>query len=405
MIDQEMNSLIKKKAVDFSKDILGPILYDFCAKLHWHLEQNVVQEQDDSRVLFMARAGLRLHYLYQLYRQLNNLPLICLESDLYISRLSCVKGCLTNDFDYVSSIIVEEYKNKPIVDVFRRIIDIDLCLASEWQNIPTSDLAFRQIYGEDSKNSQIIADYFRQQSQLFKQYIQNFIQHRKRIFLVDSGWTGRTQAMLMRAFPEVEWTGLYFGKWAYGKSPPEHFPSIVGLCLDDSIHHPGHPRASLFHYHHLIEDPLEINFPSVRGYHDSETAPFVMPDTGIASQSVIEYNGVDIHFRGIIEYFKSCQQNDLDQISQEADLAYKKLNHLIRFPSKSDLLMMTVGDRSADFGKKESYPILLQPCKGGLIAKRRRLIRCLWKEGQIALEFPPIAACIIQRIMNYSSII
>ena len=67
--------------------------------------------------------------------------------------------------------------------------------------------------------------------------------------------------------------------------------------------------------------------------------------------------------------------------------------------------MMLVGDRSADFGKDISYPILLQPSNGNLVAKRRRVIRSLWKEGQVALEFPPVIACIIQRLMNCSLII
>lgn len=395
-----MNSSINKGSIYFSRNILGPILYDFCAKLHWYLERNVIQERDDFELLFMARAGLRLRYLYQLYRQLNNLPPICLEEDLYISRLSCVKGCLSNDFDYVADIIVEEYKNKPIINVFSRIIDSELNLQPKWLNITTSNTAFRQIYAE-SECSSLIANYFREQSQLFAKYINNLIQNRKRIFLVDSGWIGRTQGMLMRTFPEIEWTGLYFGKWAYGKSYPEYFPSIVGLCLDDSVHHKGHPRAALFHYHHLIEAPLEIDFPSVKEYIYDEKLDLVLPNTGIASESVIAPNDErNTHFRGIVEYFQTCQQKELEQISQGANLAYKQLNHLIRFPSKSDLQMMMVGDRSADFGKDKSYPILLQPSKGSLIAKRRRLIRSMWKEGQVALEFPPTMAYIIQRVMN-----
>ena len=399
-----MNSPINKGAIYFGENILGPIFYDFCAKLHWYLERNVIQERNDSALLFMARAGLRLRYLYQLYRQLNNLPSICSEEDLYISRLSCVKGCLTNDFDYVVGIIIEEYKNKPIIDVFQRIIELELNLDPRWYSTPTSKTSFRQIY-EESNCSSLIDTYFREQSQLFAQYIRNFSHNRQRIFLVDSGWTGRTQGMLMREFPEIAWTGLYFGKWAYGKPHPEYFPNIIGLCLDDSVHHQGHPKAALFHYHHLIEDPLEIDFPSVKGYVYEQKTGLVVPNTGIAEESVILPNDTDTHFQGIIEYFQTCQQSDLDQISQAANLAYKQLNHLIRFPSKSDLQMMLVGDRSADFGKDVSYPILLQPGKGNLIAKRRRLIRSLWKEGQVALEFPPVMACIIQRLMNCSFII
>ena len=399
-----MNSPINKGAIYFGKNILGPIFYDFCAKLHWYLERNVIQNRHNYTLLFMARAGLRLRYLYQLYRKLNKLPSICLEEDLYISRLSCVKGCLTNDFDYVVEIIVGEYKNRPIIDVFKRIIDLELNLDQRWFSIPTSKASFQQIYAE-SDCSSLINTYFREQSQLFTQYIHNFSQNRQRIFLVDSGWTGRTQAMLMRAFPETEWTGLYFGKWAYGKPHPEHFPSIVGLCLDDSVHHKSHPRAALFHYHNLIEDPLEIDFPSVKEYVYEQKTGLVLPNTDIAAESIIAPNDTDTHFQGIIEYFQTCQQSELDKISQAANLAYKQLNLLIRFPSKLDLEMMIVGDRSADFGKDTSYPILLQSGKGNLIAKRRRLIRSLWKEGQVALEFPPVMAYIIQRLMNCSFII
>ena len=397
-----MNSTINSKKIEFSKKLLGPIFYDFCAQLHLYLDNNIVNKSDDCMVLYMARAGLRLRYLYQLYREINNLSPICVEKDLYISRLSCAKGCISTNFDYIAPIIVKPYINNNIFDLFKGITDYNLVLDQEWANIKTSEKTFIQFYWDDSHNSKLIRNHFIDQSKLFKTYIKKITENHKNIFLVDSGWTGKTQAMLMQSFPDINWNGLYFGKWAYGKNYPEHFSSIVGLCLDDSIHYEGHPKASIFRYHHLIEDPLEINFPSVKEYYYNQKVDDILPDSDIASESVIEPSEVDTHFRGIVEYFQSRQEFKIEQISQDAELAYKKLNKLIRFPRKSDLSMMTVRDRSTDFGKDESNSILIQPSKSCLREKRRRIRRALWKEGQVALEFPTPIAWIIQRVVKFA---
>ena len=87
----KLESKIIQERFLFSKNILGPIFYEFCHLLHKEITNNY---NDSYIILYMARGGLRLRYLYQLYRKLNNLKCNLTEKDLYISRLACTKSCL-----------------------------------------------------------------------------------------------------------------------------------------------------------------------------------------------------------------------------------------------------------------------------------------------------------------------
>ena len=387
---------------EFAKDLLGPIFYEFCAKLHTYLLANTLDNSQEAVVLYMARAGLRLRYLYNLYRRLNNYQPVCDEKDFYISRLSAAKACLVDDFEYVAPIIVREYSRYSIAQLLKGVVYWTLDLPDNWHYLNASFDNFKRVYWFDNSISKSIRKYFIEQSNLFRKYVKNLVQSRSKVFLVDSGWTGNTQAMLMRSFPSIRWTGLYFGKWDYRKVCPSHFSQIVGLCLDDAIHDETKPQSAMFHYHHLIEDPLEIKFPSTEGYTYNKVTGEVTPNTMNAEESILAPHQEDIHFAGIVEYFQFQQPSSLEKICENAEQAYSQLKRFILFPKKKEITMMTVRDRSADFGKDESNSILIQPQRFSLQEKRRRILQALWKEGQVTLEFPPAIAWIIQRLVKFN---
>lgn len=334
----------------------------------------------------MARAGLRLRYLYQLYQKINQINCQFIEKDFYTSRLCCAKSCLYTDFDYVSSLILKEYQQaNGFSEVFECIIktqDLNQYFDPRWNQMELSQKNFKVIYQE----SPFLRDYFWQQHQKLKKYLDNLLQGKEKIILVDSGWVGNTQGMLMRSFSQYQWRGLYFAKWAKNRPKPAHFDQIEGISIDESVHSKS-PRSCIFSYPLLIEAILELNFPSTEEYKDYQGT--IIPNAGIASESMIAPNLNDPYFLGIVEYFKEQTYFNVRNIHDKANEAYKHLFRLIKFPKKSEVSMMEVSSRSVDFGKKGSFPILQKAESiSSIKAKRDRIRRAQWKPGQVALECP-----------------
>ncbi|QDZ39121.1 hypothetical protein FRE64_03715 [Euhalothece natronophila Z-M001] len=345
----QLDSKITQEKTSFAKNILGPIFYEFCHLLHKEIHNNY--NHDTDIILYMARDGLRLRYLYQLYRQLNNLKCSLVEKDFYISRLACTKSCFYSDFDYV----------------------FDYAIKTNPEYIKT-------IYRE----TKLVKNYYLEHYIKLKKYLDNLVEKKEKIILVDTGWSGNIQIMLMRSFSQYQWIGLYFGKISRHK-PDIPDLNILGISTDD-LKHNKYPRSCISSYFLLIEDILNIDFPSAEGYQDDDG--IIMPNTGIASESVIAPTSKsnDLFFSGIVEYFKEQSQCNLDQIECQADKAYKKLFRLIKFPKRKEVSMM-------DCTSNDS-PLILQAddLEGSLQTKINRIRQAHWKSGQTTLEFPlPIA--------------
>ncbi|QDZ39119.1 hypothetical protein FRE64_03705 [Euhalothece natronophila Z-M001] len=347
----KLESKIIQERFLFSKNILGPIFYEFCHLLHKEITNNY---NDSYIILYMARGGLRLRYLYQLYRKLNNLKCNLTEKDLYISRLACTKSCLYTDFDYV--------------------FDYSILRNPEY---------IKKIYRENNLEN----NYFLKQHMNFKKYLGNLLEGKEKIILVDTGWFGNTQGMLMRSFSQYEWVGLYFA------ISSRHKPDIPNLNISgistDELKHNKYPRSCIFAYHLLIENILEIEFPSTEGYQDNDGV--IMPNAGIALESVIAPTSKsnDLFFSGIVEYFKEQSQCNLDQIERQADKAYKKLFRLIKFPKKNEVSIMDCTENGSFLNFQVNAP------KSSLKTKINRVRQAHWNSGQTTLEFPlPIARLI-----------
>lgn len=395
----------RNQQIEFAQHYLGPIFYEFCARLYNYLENIDSKLLNDSVVLYVARGGLRIRYLYEMYLYVNKYSNSIAAQDFYCSRLGIAKGCLANNFDYIAPIIIKEYRYSKIPTLLTCIIKNLDNIPDEWNELETNIENFQKIYFDNNQVSQRIREYFWQQSHLLHKYIQRIAPKKTNIYLVDSGWYGSTQAMLMRQFPTILWTGLYFGKWDYHKTNASHLSRIIGLSADDSNLKHSPNRHCIFQYHHLIEDPLQINFPSTEEYTvDQNNQP--VPTTGIAVDKEIAPSENDSHFLGIIQYFKNNFCINQEQIFEKAEQSYHELNNFIRFPKRQQITMMNVRDRSIDFGKTGDVPILrkvpetINFSRSSFRKKKQRISQSLWKQGQIALEFPPLIAWLLQKFIK-----
>ena len=383
----ELDSRIMQERISFSKNILGPIFYEFCHLLHEEVNNNY--NHDTDIILYMARDGLRLRYLYQLYRQSNNLKCKLVEKDFYISRFCCAKSCLYTDFDYVFDFIMTTEHSSSFTEIFESIIK-----AQDLSQNFRDGCKQGELYIEKLKNryqeSYWLKSYFLEHNIRLKKYLDDLLEGKQKIILVDSGGSGTTQGMLMRSFSQYEWIGLYF----YAKSRPKnnsnnaHLKHILGVSSDE-IRHNKYPRSCIFSHSLLIEAVLKIDFPSTEEYQYNEGK--VMPINGIASESTIapNLNDKNPYFLGIIEYFKEQKQFDSNKIHNKANEAYKHLFRLIKFPRKSELSMM-------DCSTSDSPEVLKKSKELKSFQAKRSLVKTSpWRSGQTTLEFPlPIARLI-----------
>jgi hypothetical protein len=395
MIENKYN--IKK--IEFGEKILGPILYEFCNRLRIYLK---AYDKRQTIILYEARGGLRIKYLYNLFLKKNNYISEFEEKEFYISRLAAVNGCLKRDFDYVSKVLVKEFNNNTLGDLTKAILKKrELNIPENIINKNVTLSSFKEIYSSNEQYGEILRKHFEEQDKLFSEYLEKLIGEKNKVLLVDTGWTGNTQAILMKAFKDKDWVGLYFGRWDYADVIPWHFYNVNGISIDDNSCKKNNIRSAVFYYHHLIEDPLEPKMSSVEYYVKKNSE--IIPQTEKRDNLVRPQKEKDYFFEGIVNYFnKTAKLSNID-IHKKANVAYKILSKKITFPNKTDSIVMAVEPRSADFGRDFCCePIIRDNIICSLYKKKQNISKAVWRQGQIRYEFPIIAPLILLLYYIYS---
>ncbi|WP_374447360.1 hypothetical protein [Stella sp.] len=373
----------------FGRELLGPIFLQFCRRLHL---AGVGFEDRGARLLFVARGGLRLGLLYRLWCERTGTTPVLPMGELAISRVAAAKGCLVHDFVGIAPTLVREFGAGSLGYMLRcllrgRGIDLPDVLA----HTPVTIGSFAAVYEADDALGRAVRAYFAEQATALARYLDELLDDIATPVLVDSGWTGGTQALLMRHFPQWDWHGLYFGRWDYGRGPAPHFGHIFGVSVDSLEPFANAPGQALFAYHHLIEDPLEIAAPSVEGYRllpDGRGVPDGLP----IDPAVLEPGADDAMFQGILEHFRSpAGAADFLAVERRADAAYRRLRRMILWPRKEDLPGMQVRPRSADFGRSLTVPVLLRLPDASMKRRLKSVGAALWKPGQMLIAFPRLA--------------
>ena len=369
----------------FARDLLGPVFLQFCQRLHL---ATVAFAERDAKLLFAARGGLRLRLLYELWCARTGTVPVLPVGDILISRVAAAKGCLEQDFERVAPMLVKEFAAGSLGYMLRcllrgRGIDLPDVLA----HCPVKLDSFAAVYHADDALGRAVRAYFAEQADALSAYLDELLDGVKTPVLVDSGWTGGTQALLMRHFPQWDWHGLYFGRWDYGRGPGPHFGHIFGVAVDSLEPYANGPGQALFAYHHLIEDPLEIAAPSVEGYRLE--AGRGLPDGGAIDPAVLPPGADDAMFQGIVEHFRSpAGAGDFMAVERRAHAAYRRLRRMILWPRPSELPGMQVRPRSADFGRSLTVPVLLRLPDASLKRRMKSVGAALWKPGQMVVAFP-----------------
>lgn len=202
----------KKNNVDefyqFGYEVLGPICFNFCL---W-LKNSIA---NDSNKIFCARDMKIFQEFYDtIFPNERNLT-----SYFYVSRRSLRLPYLYKNNNYEAFCESITNNKLTITDVLENLNLLDEDVVNELNNRELNDLKkysknelinndnFKKLYDEFMKYK--ISSLGKKQYEYLNSYLKS--KKLKNACLIDMGWKGTTQNILIKLFPEYKWNSYYFG--------------------------------------------------------------------------------------------------------------------------------------------------------------------------------------------------
>lgn len=370
--------------------ILGPVFAQYLARLHQYI--NSFEEQHDAKILFAARAGVRIQRLYEAFAKARGSATATSSDFFWVSRFMAVKGLWNRIPEAGCKLLTKEFNAATCGDILRALYRVEGGLPSD---IRADDPAltrpaaeFRAMMLSDSEAARVVGSYLAQQADLFESYFAGLVQDRKCVVLVDSGWQGTTQLLMQSAFPELEWWGLYWGRSFLAKADTRSAHKMVGLMFESDAFIPHVPNSAIVLHRHLIEGILEPNAPSIERFAMASEGP-VAPEAEALLQERVQ-KATSPLFCGVLDYIKQLPDGSgYGAIADAYQRVAPELSRILAFPTREEALTFGTFERSADFGRTLKVPVLVDKSEDEKQTAEDRIASALWTSGQIALEYPP----------------
>jgi hypothetical protein len=375
-----------------SAELLGPVLYAFCHRLWlYHLCCN----KRPAKALFLARGGLRLLTLYQrfLIGQDLSAPLPC--GALMVSRLTATKAGLRMAPALAMRGLLREHRDSTVAEAVASLLSdtatdpesVETALPGVWR-ARCSELTLYQFLNSDHPRANALQQHLSEQSTLLSEHLEDVAGGASHLLLCDTGLFASTQAMLMACFPKFVWTGTYFGRANYRREPAPHHADAFGLIVDRDRASVWVPETAFLRYWHLCEMPLEPNLPTVTTYHRDPISGQVKSNLEQPGWEEAIAAADNPFYAGILDYFDTLPAQPADRINAAYRSAVRELRRRVWLPTRDDVAAMTVGDRSPDFGRVASVPVIRPPEPRQSLKRKVRAVRkSLWAEGQMRVSF------------------
>ncbi len=382
-----MRSMIKsRREAGF---LLGPVFYEFCCRLCWCTAQ---EAPATDALLFMARGGLRLQYLFELFLKINRMEFGIPCFPFWSSRFFGVKMTFQENPELAVGNLVREFACADCAAVANALLPEELypdkeallrTLPEDIASAPVTREKVFALYQSRCDCSVKLREHLREQHDLGHRLLNERFGSFRNLHIVDSGWFGSTLGSLQTGCPRWHWDALYFGRWNYRGETPWYFGDVTGLMID-AVGLKGKNAIDIFlEYHHILEAVLEPELPSVEYCRGDGSCNAMIPgwEGRIAGDDTEEL------WSGVKDYFASAPPADLDACTRATSRVLKKWKRLLRYPTRDEARILEVPPRSADFGKNRSTAVFdLSPVSG--IRERWRQVRCsLWPAGEIAVTF------------------
>lgn len=372
----------------FGRNILGPVISAYLLRLHQTIDY--FERERQGKVLFVSRAGIRIHALYQLFCDVTHLPPTSGAEIFWISRLLTAKGIFQACPDLAIQLFQKEFAystlGEAVVALLRDVKPSESLNISALQQPADQLPAF---LSSKHRTARLLREHLTEQSALFDSYVGELIGDAPVVLLVDTGWQETAQKLLTKWRPDIDWWGAYIGRFGFPETDRSIWPQMLGLLFEADDYVPETPETCLRLHRHLIEQMLEPNGRSVETLTAVNGKTRAIGDTQILADAPTPE--CDPIFCGVRTFLCGPMADSPTpaSIMRAAQDAWPKLAKMLATPSKHEARLLGDGKRSADFGRDLRVPILLHPedRHDGDHAELR-ISQSLWPQGQIALEYP-----------------
>lgn len=373
-------------------DCLGPVVHRWLLALDQHVK---FFENRNTRFLYCARAGVRIQRLYDLYLQGLGDKASDRHQLFWVSRLALCKGTYERNPEYAVELISREYHHQPMRDLLKGIFLSGQTLLDTYERA-LEDVAF-DAHGfnfpgwlqSSHELVEPVKSYLRACTEAFDSYVSFLTEDSADVVLIDSGWQGTSQSILQRAFPSLNWHGLYVGRILTPSHDRMIVDKVIGLLFQAEAYDPEKPETAITLHRHLFETLLEPNGPSIDEIIGG-------PRHALAEQQ-IQANLTekvdpqrDALFLHVEAYLRDHAGLGPTGILARFKPAMTELARILVRPTRTEALAVQCKDRSADFGKKLSVSVLIEPDSAAPSRELnvdQRIQHSLWPQGQIALEY------------------
>jgi glycosyltransferase involved in cell wall biosynthesis len=370
----------------FGRSVLGPAL----ALYFWRLTAalDYFEQQRGGRVLFVARGGVRIQRALDVFTTATGLQGPSSAAYLWTSRFMTAKGVWRTSRASGQEVLSTEFKHLPLRELVRAILrsedpppDEDALAALEG---PSAGL--ERFLADGSALAERVAAHLERQSSLFERHVAAALRGANAAMLVDTGWRGTIQSLLIDAMPEVDWRGAYL---AVFREQARHGHTMMGLMAESGVFQASKPETCIAANRHLFESLFETSGESIENLAEDADGDVYAPQAG----ANLDPQG-DTHspmFRGVLEHLGSLPAGvTVSTLEREGLNAWRRLARVCLLPRHEDARMLGSVMRSADFGRDVKLPIVMEPTpRHESDSVEARIAEALWPAGQIALEYPP----------------
>ena len=391
------NSAIADLKFNYGRNMLGPVMAHYLDRLHTYL--GVCEKVHGKKVLFAARAGVRIHQLLDLYQSRAGKDPLQHASLFWVSRLMAAKGIWNKARQDSLRLLKSQFQwrteNKFAEAMLRQVKGATLAGMRESKERGKFDPeAFFQHRHPDVD---LVKQHFDEQAHLFEQYLNGLVDGYDGCVLVDTGWQGTTQRLLARAFKDIEWDGIYFGKSGFKDSDRTFWDRMIGVVFEGDQFDPTKPETCVVLHRHMIESLFEPDGPSIETFVSVDDTPKAV-GSDILDQP-LDLEGADPIFAGLADYVSNvAATKSPGEIAYDAEVQWPEIARFVVHPEEQDTLIYSTTERSADFGQTIKVPVLYPARNRSQKDDAQRRIReALWQGGQAAIEYSPEIAIPIQR--------
>lgn len=380
-----------------SYEVVGPVVHRWLLGLHQYIS---FHDDGSTQFLYCARAGVRIKRLLDIYYRHRQIASSAPGELFWISRISVCKGTFGVVQDEVSQTIAQEFWNAPISELVRSLLrnapEVIKSVDFDHASLKAHGKNFPGWIRTNLPGAAEVRRYLSQCSEALSTYLRVSLGEKKRVLLIDSGWQGTSQKLLTSAFPAIEWRGAYIGRMLQPGHSSNILHDVVGILFEADRYDPLQPATAITAHRHLFETILEPNAPSVE---ELLCGPYETAAKAAITKNLNEHidDELDQIYLAVESYIAEYATLPLAEILSRYEDAIGRLAQLLTTPTREEATALVCKDRSADFGRTHSVPVLL-PVEGATNTSEDRIQKAIWTQGQIALEHPdPVMRLDLQR--------